>query len=75
LEDSVFASVRAELESLAADHRDLARVPIRALIRGAIPDDARFHLTALARPDAAPLWLLVLEGPDRDGMADGARHV
>jgi two-component system phosphate regulon sensor histidine kinase PhoR len=75
VEDSVFANVRAELGALAAEHRDLERVPIRALMRGAIRDDARFQLTALARPDAAPLWLLVLDGPDRDGMADGNRHV
>jgi two-component system, OmpR family, phosphate regulon sensor histidine kinase PhoR len=75
LEDSVFADVRAELGVRAADHRDLARVPIRALMRGAMPDDARFHVTALARPDAPPLWLLVLEGPDRDGLADGRRDV
>jgi two-component system phosphate regulon sensor histidine kinase PhoR len=67
LEDRVFASVRAELAAAAAEHRDLGRLPVRALTRGAIPDDARFRLTALARPDAPPLWLLVLEGPDRDG--------
>jgi two-component system phosphate regulon sensor histidine kinase PhoR len=71
LEDRVFADVRAELEAVAVDHRGLERVAIRALIRGAIPDDARFQLTALARPDAPPLWLLVLEGSHRDGTAGG----
>lgn len=71
LEDRVFADLRAELAAVAADHRELGRLPIRALTRAAIPDTARFHLTALARPDAPPLWLLVLEGPDREGH----RHV
>jgi hypothetical protein len=68
LEETVFADVRAELAAAAAEHRDLQRVPIRALTRGTIADDARFHLTALARPDAPPLWLVVLERPDRDGI-------
>jgi two-component system phosphate regulon sensor histidine kinase PhoR len=64
LEDRVFADVRAELGALAADRRDLEHVSIRALVRGAIPDGARFQLTALARPDGPPLWLLVLEAAD-----------
>ena len=75
LEDRVFANVRAELAALAVDHRGLEPVPIRALIRGAIPDGARFHVTALARPEAPPLWLLVLDGPDRGGVASGRRDV
>lgn len=68
LEETVFAEVRAELAAAAAKHQDLERVPIRALTRGTIPDDARFHLTALARPDAPPLWLVVLERSDRGGI-------
>jgi two-component system, OmpR family, phosphate regulon sensor histidine kinase PhoR len=70
VEDAVLASVRGELAAVTADRRDLARVPIRALTRGAMPADARFHLTALARPDAPPLWLVVLEGPDPAGERD-----
>lgn len=69
LEDTVFAEVRAELAAAVAEHRDLERVQIRALTRGTTPDDARFHLTALARPDAPPLWLVVLERPDRGGTS------
>jgi hypothetical protein len=68
LEETVFTEVRTELAAAAAEHRDLERVPIRALTRGTIPDDARFHLTALARPDAPPLWLVVLERPDQGGI-------
>ncbi len=71
VEEAAFASVRAELAAMAADPRDLGRVAIRALTRGAMPDDARFRLTALARPDAPPLWLLVLEAPDQDGKRYG----
>lgn len=70
VEDAVLANVRAELAAVTADRRDLARVPIRALSRGAISDDARFRLTALARPDAPPLWLVVLEAPDQGGARD-----
>jgi HAMP domain-containing protein len=70
IEDAVLASVRAELVAVVADRRDLARVPIRALHRGAIPGDARFRLTALARPDAPPLWLVVLDSPDQAGARD-----
>ncbi|HWU89183.1 MAG TPA: hypothetical protein VN253_18080, partial [Kofleriaceae bacterium] len=66
LEEVVFGEVRVELAAVIAEHRDLERVPIRALQRGTIPEDARFHLTALSRPDAPPLWLVVLERPDRD---------
>lgn len=71
VEEAAFANVRAELAAVAADRRDLERLPIRALTRGAMPDDARFHLTALARPDAPPLWLLVLAAPDQDGERHG----
>jgi hypothetical protein len=67
-EETVFAELRAELAAAAAEHRDLERMPIRALTRGTIPDGARFHLTALARPDAPPLWLVVLERSDRGGI-------
>lgn len=67
-EQTVFAEVRAELAAAAAEHRAPGHVPIRALTRGTIPDDARFHITALARPDAPPLWLVVLERSDRDGI-------
>lgn len=73
LEGAVFAEVCAELAAAAAEHRDLARVPIRALTRGTIPDDARFHLTALARPDAPPLWLVVLERLDGGGVPGDVR--
>lgn len=73
LEEAVFANVRAELAAGAADRRALEHLAVRALTRGTIPDDARFHVTALARPDAPPLWLLVLEPPDRDGPRDGSR--
>jgi hypothetical protein len=68
LEQTVFAEVGAELAAAVAEHRDLECVPIRALTRGTIPDDARFHLTALARPDAPPLWLVVLERSGRGGI-------
>ncbi|HEX3483099.1 MAG TPA: hypothetical protein VHT91_49150 [Kofleriaceae bacterium] len=71
LEDRVFADVRAELAAVVADHRGVERVAVRALIRGAISDDARFQLTALARPDAPPLWLLVLDAADADGDRNG----
>jgi hypothetical protein len=56
--------MREELAAAAAAHRNCARLPIRALARGSIPGDARFYLTALARPAAPPLWLVVLEEPD-----------
>ncbi len=71
VEEAAFGSVRAELAAVAADRRDHERVPIRALTRGAMPADARFRLTALARPDAPPLWLVVLEDPDQDGKRYG----
>lgn len=68
LEETVFGEVRAELAAAVAEHRAPGHVPIRALTRGTIPGDARFRLTALARPDAPPLWLLVLERSDRGGL-------
>ncbi|HEX3762417.1 MAG TPA: hypothetical protein VHW23_27135 [Kofleriaceae bacterium] len=69
VEDAVLASVRVELTA-AAGPRDLQRLPIRALSRGTIPDDARFQLTALARPDAPPLWLVVLAPAGHDGIPE-----
>ncbi len=68
IEETVFAEVHRELVAAVAEHRDLERVPIRALTRSSIPDDARFRLAPLARPDAPPLWLVVLERPDRGGI-------
>jgi len=68
IEETVFAEVRRELVAAVAEQRHLERMPIRALTRSSIPDDAHFRLAPLARPDAPPLWLVVLERPDRGGI-------
>lgn len=74
LEETVFAEVRGELVTAVNVHRDLELVlKIGALMRGTIPDDARFHLTALVRPDALPLWLVVLEPPHRGSIPGDVR--
>ncbi|MDX2093049.1 MAG: hypothetical protein SFX73_34720 [Kofleriaceae bacterium] len=60
LEESVFNEVREELAALIAEGRELERTPIRALTRAGIASGAKFQVTALARPQSKPLWLVTL---------------